>query len=215
MNGCLIICRFIENVWANMTQTPITSLPETQILEQVQAEASNEDLTGLSPDDLVALSKDLWEWASSCLDRKQHVQCRTVKTDQGRDTRTLLEISGPDMPFLVDSLLAECANHRLEVRALFHPIVRLPDGQLQSVIQIHLSTLSGSESRRLLDGVKGTLGDVAVAVDDFAAMNTRMEVEMKRLESVAFENEDDRAETIAFLSWLSANHFVRFGMPRV
>lgn len=194
-----------------MTQTPITSLPETQILEQVQAEASNEDLTGLSPDDLVTLSKDLWVWASSCLDRNQHVQCRTVKTDQGRDTRTLLEISGPDMPFLVDSLLAECANHRLEVRALFHPIVRLPDGQLQSVIQIHLSTLSGAESRRLLDGVKGTLGDVAVAVKDFAAMNARMTVEMTRLESVAFENEDDRAETIAFLAWLSANHFVFLG----
>jgi len=84
MVECLIICRFIENAWAHMTQTLITTLPETQILEQVLAEASNEDLTGLSPDDLVTLSKDLWVWASSCLDRNQHVQCRTVKTDQGK-----------------------------------------------------------------------------------------------------------------------------------
>jgi glutamate dehydrogenase len=66
----------------------------------------------------------------------------------------VLEAAGPDMPFLVDSLLNECAAQGHEVKALFHPVVSLADGQMISVIQIHTSLLTPGEAGLLEAGAR-------------------------------------------------------------
>jgi glutamate dehydrogenase len=195
-----------------MSNSEPTTAPQDQLLSQILNEAKNEDLTGLNDADLTVLSKALWDWAEAVPRGDQNV--RVLSSPEGAKgplNRTVLETAGPDMPFLVDSLLAECADKGFEVRTLFHPIVTLDGGRKASIIQIHLPLLSPGEAERLRVGALRTLADVDVAVSDYQAMRDRMAAEVKRLSSVETLSKSDRREGVDFLEWLSTEHFVFLG----
>ena len=104
--------------------------PLQQVLAQVNQESRNEDLTGLTEGDVRKLTMNLWAWASSVAPGMQ--DARVLIAPEGESAplqRSVLEAVGPDMPFLVDSLLGECASAGHEVKALFHPIVNMEDGR--------------------------------------------------------------------------------------
>ncbi|KCZ92662.1 NAD-glutamate dehydrogenase [Hyphomonas johnsonii] len=186
--------------------------PLQQLLKQIDLESNNEDLTGLTPADLKKLSTDLWAWASGIEAGTQGVRVVPVAEGaKGALNRSVLETTGPDMPFLVDSLLGECASEGLEVKALFHPIVKFPDGRLVSVIQIHLPLMTPKEATRLADGVRKTLEDTRQVVNDFIPMRERMQAEIKCIAGLPTHSASDKDETIAFLEWLLEEHFVFLG----
>ena len=117
--------------------------PLDQVLTQVRLESGNEDLSGLEPADIETLARGLWSWASVLPAGEQKVRILAdAEGASGKLGRSILETASPDMPFLVDSLLGECADQGFEVRTLFHPVVRLADGRMISVIQIHLPRLT-------------------------------------------------------------------------
>ena len=98
-----------------MTRSAAVTGPEAQVLEQILQEAAGEDLTGLSQDDLHNLATRLWEWASKVPAGEQAVRVIPhAEGSKGRIGRSILEATGPDMPFLVDSLLGECAAQGFE-----------------------------------------------------------------------------------------------------
>ncbi len=186
--------------------------PEAQVTDQVLAEAGDEDLSGISRDDLLKLCGDLWSWASSLRDGERSVRVvRSPRGAAGPIGRALLEAAGPDIPFLVDSLLGECTAQGQPVLALFHPVVTLTDGRRLSVIQIQLTPLTEAEAARLAAGARETLAHVEQAVHDHAALNARMRQEMQRLAGLRHLDPAERDEAVAFLEWLARDHFVFLG----
>ncbi|MEQ9504740.1 MAG: NAD-glutamate dehydrogenase [Hyphomonas sp.] len=195
-----------------MTRSASVTGPEGQVLEQILQEAAGEDLTGLSDADIKLLAQNVWDWASKVPAGEQAVRVITHATGtKGALGRALFEAAGPDMPFLVDSLLNECAAQGHEVKSLFHPVVTLADGRMISVIQIHLSLLTQDEARLLEAGALATLADVHRTVSDHRAMQARMRTEMKRLSGLQHISPVERDEAVAFLEWLQKEHYVFLG----
>ena len=195
-----------------MSLTVSKTDPLQQVLAQVRQESSNEDLTGLTEGDIRRLATDMWAWASGVAPGKQ--DARVVVEPAGENgplQRAILEAAGPDMPFLVDSLLGECAVAGHEVKTLFHPIVNLEDGQCVSVIQIHLPLMTAVEGKKLAQEVRKTLGSVQEVVTDFEPMKERMKAEIEGIGQLKTLAYDDTRETIAFLEWLLEEHFVFLG----
>ena len=187
--------------------------PHKQLLTQFSQEAGNEDVSGLDADDIEVLANHLWDFVEQerPADRAR-VRVRLAEGAGGRSLgRSVLEAVGPDMPFLVDSLLNECASQGLEVLTLFHPIVTLEGGRRLSTIQIHLPLLAETESDALAEGARATLADVAVAVADFQAMRTAMSDEIQRLAGETHLDTERRQDALDFLEWLENDHFVFLG----
>jgi glutamate dehydrogenase len=195
-----------------MTRSAAATGPEGQVLEQFLQEAAGEDLTGLTETDIKLLGQQLWAWAAQVPAGAQAV--RVIPRADGAKGplgRAVLEAAGPDMPFLVDSLLNECAAQGHEVKALFHPVATLADGRMISVIQIHTSLLTPGEASLLEAGARTTLADVQRAVSDHRAMQARMRAEMKRLSGLQHISPVERDEAVAFLEWLLKEHYVFLG----
>ena len=165
-----------------MSRSAALTGPESQVLEQILQEAAGEDLTGLSDADIRALAHRLWGWASKVPAGEQAVRVDTqVDGAKGPLGRSVLEAAGPDMPFLVDSLLNECAAQGHGVKTLFHPVVTLADGRMISVIQIHTSLLTPEEGRKLEDGARTTPADANPPVSAPSPMQPRLPPDTKSL----------------------------------
>lgn len=194
-------------------------------LTQIGEEATDDDVQGLSASDLAALADGFWRWTSHKRADAQELRLFEAKGSDGRSLeRDILEICGPDMPFLVDSVMGEIGAQGVEVRAMFHPIVQIArdgDGKRQhsgvasaeSFIQIHMPPIAPSKRDAILMGVRETLNDVRLSVGDFPAMRARMNHAIKELAVANTKaSGDEIAETIAFLKWLSNDHFIFFGV---
>ena len=124
-----------------------------QMLNEVPAEARGKIPRG----NVEALGKSLWEWFLSTDEASLRLR-HTKDVDPHWFGQYLLEVVGPDRPFLVDSLLGACADLGLEVLTLFHPIVE-HNGQAQSLIQIHMTNLNETEQKQLLEEAGWTDSD--------------------------------------------------------
>ncbi|MEE9381772.1 MAG: NAD-glutamate dehydrogenase, partial [Hyphomonadaceae bacterium] len=178
------------------------------MLNQIREEAGNENTSGLPPEALEALGRELWDWTRGVDRAEQTLRIRASKSAPGR---TLLEAAGPNRPFLVDSLLAECAAEGHEVLTLFHPILVEDDGKLFSTIQIHLPELTSDEQKTLLLEAEKTLADVATAVADYHPLKRRMLEAAAGLKTLDHPDTALRDEAAAFLDWLADDHFVFLG----
>ena len=183
------------------------------VLSSIRETAYSENLAFLSVGDIDALAASMAELASAYTGKAPAVRVRDARGEDGRLTgTTVLETVTRDKPFLVDSLLGLCADLSLEVRALFHPILKTDKGVALSLIQIHVPALSAAECRTLKEGADATLRDVAMAVSDFTAMQDRMQAEIARLEKDRHCEGEACEEAIAFLNWLANDHFVFLGV---
>lgn len=192
--------------------TEIVASLRSQILDRVAQEAVTERTPGLNRSDLQALFETFADWAASVADDQQAVRVRLCKGADGETVpRAVLEAVSPDMPFIVDSLLNQCSELGLEVKALFHPIIREPDGRKRSAIQIHLPPLPGVDAETLTANARQILTDVQIAVSDYHDMRAAMGEEVARLRALEHLEADEKAETIAFLEWLTDEHFVFLG----
>ena len=183
-------------------------------LRGLYEDASADELGDLSLADLAALAHDFWIWRSERASDEQLARIRRGIGAGGRALeRDILEIVGPDMPFLVDSVMGELADQGIAALAMFHPVAPSLRGEgRDSLIQIHLPRLSAQRAKALHDGVRETLGDVRHAVRDFHAMRTRMldcATELEQSKTNAPEAE--AAEAVALLRWLAADKFTFLG----
>lgn len=144
---------------------------------------------------------------------------------EGRSTGyDLVSIVQDDRPFLVDSVMGELADAGVSVRAMFHPVVvtaRSADGQRQpdaaggnreSMIIVVIDPLPNERRAVLKAELDTALGDVQSAVSDHAEMTALMETAIAGLQARSGGAEPEVvAETLAFLRWLNADHFVFLG----
>jgi glutamate dehydrogenase len=197
------------------------------------AHAVPEDLLRYDPRQLAELAADAWSLLAV---RKPGVpKIRLNAPDLAGHERlradSVLEIVNDDMPFLVDSVLAELAERGIEVRFVVHPVltvVRDDAGRLtafkgikpaagalrESVIYVHIERIE-EEARRaeIVEAIERVLADVRVCVHDWRAMMARVADVIAGLKAnppplPAAEIE----EAIAFLEWLADNNFTFLGV---
>ncbi|MEL6828847.1 MAG: NAD-glutamate dehydrogenase domain-containing protein, partial [Pseudomonadota bacterium] len=181
------------------------SAPFEQLRSQFQAEFQSDPILAHFGDRVDELCEPLWDWAQTIDEADSAFRLRQQGAAQ------LLEVIGPDRPFLVDSLLGACAAFGLTVDALFHPIVQMPSGQHRSLIQVHLPDLSPTEGESLLAEIELTLHDVDLATSDYSALLEKMEYGISELRANDRIDRGLRDEAVDFLSWLSREHFVFLG----
>src|SRR6201987_2766841 len=158
------------------------------------AHAVPEDLLRYDPRQLAELAADAWSLLAV---RKPGVpKIRLNAPDLAGHERlrndSVLEIVNDDMPFLVDSVLAELAERGIEVRFVVHPVLsvaRDAAGRLtafkgakpaagalrESVIYIHNQRIE-EEARcaEIVEAIERVLVDVRLCVQDWRAMTARV-----------------------------------------
>ena len=204
----------VKGPWpAFRTNGKLDAAAET-FLRGLYEDASDDELGDLSATDFAALAHDFWIWRA---ERECDEQCIRIRRGAGVNgkqlDRDILEIAGPDMPFLVDSVMGELADQGISPLAMFHPLAPAARGEgRDSLIQIHVPRLSAQRSKELLDGVRASLGDVRAAVADFLPMRERMLDCAEELENAkTHAPPEDVAEAVALLRWLAADKFTFLG----
>ncbi|MEE1610785.1 NAD-glutamate dehydrogenase [Microvirga sp. CF3016] len=196
-----------------------------------------EDLASYSPQTLADLAAEAFE------------HLKASRTGDGADIRlfdfqieregrrqdvSVLEIVNDNMPFLLDSTLAEVVDQGYEPLLVAHPILaveRDSSGALvrlvgeataalrlgvkrESFIHIHLPRIDDAETRtRLIEAMRLVHRDVSVAVHDWPGMRARIAeiVHNYRLNPPPLP-EDDVKEAIAFLDWIARDNFTFLGL---
>ncbi len=150
------------------------------------------------------------------------------------DNTSILEIINDDMPFLLDSTLAELSEQGIEPRLVAHPVLSIEQsltGKIisisanlsekssvgsavrQSLIHIHLPVIESElHKQALLEALTLTYKDIRRSVVDWTPMKDRLGEAIN-----AYKNNPppldptEVAEAIQFLEWLKADHFILLG----
>lgn len=183
-----------------------TSIIYDSIRSQIEQNANSAYDTRFEKGQLDNIANHLSDWTIKNTGDSQAVRVRELVDE----SFSALEIAGPDMPFLINSILNECSSNGLSIHALFHPIVEV-SGNLRSAIHIQIPKIKKSEADRLVVNVQGCLQDARSAVDDYTALKNLMISEIDRLNQNKHLDPAERDEAIAFLDWLVQENFVFLG----
>ncbi len=157
-----------------------------------------------------------------------------VEREGRRREVTVLEIINDNMPFLLDSTLAEVVDQGYEPYLVAHPILaveRDAEGNLvrlvgeatgaarlavkrESFIHIHLPRIDDPETReKLIGSMRLVHKDVGLAVHDWPGMRGRITelVQNYRLNPPPLPD-DEVKEAIAFLDWMAQDNFTFLGV---
>ncbi len=141
---------------------------------------------------------------------------------------TVIEFINDDMPFLVDSIAMEINRQGIAIQQIAHPlftVARDKQGRLTTLAQpasgnkleswIHIEVERLTDTARIKslgDGLMAILSDVRAAVEDWAAMNARVQDVLSGLNGAAkVVPEAELEEASAFLHWAADNHFTFLG----
>jgi glutamate dehydrogenase len=157
-----------------------------------------------------------------------------VEREGRRRDVTVLEIVNDNMPFLLDSTLADLVDEGYEPYLVAHPILaveRDASGALvrlvgeatgaarlgvkrESFIHVHLPRIDDAETRsRLIESMRRVHKDVSLAVHDWPGMRARITeiVQNYRLNPPPLPDDEVR-EAIAFLDWIARDNFTFLGL---
>ena len=189
-----------------------------------------EDLDDLKPEDLARLADAAWHHVQSRAPGGHDLTITNPVLPGGADV-TVIEAVNEDMPFLLNSTIAELARQGLEARLVAHPILgieRDDDGRLtrfegdardggaphESLIHLHVDRIDDdAELATLQAELDRTYDDIRAATRDFNAMRTRVADEIAELERTPGPvPEEEEQEAIAFLRWLIDGNFIFVGL---
>ncbi|TDR85423.1 NAD-glutamate dehydrogenase [Enterovirga rhinocerotis] len=159
----------------------------------------------------------------------------TVEEDGRPRELTVLDAVNDDMPFLLDSTLAVLVLRGYEPRLVAHPILAVErdgEGRLtalkgeataatrdegttrESFIHVHLDRIDDETARsEVIEALSEAYADVAAVARDRVAMRSQIEglASEYRTNSPQLP-EGEREEALAFLNWLTDEHFILLGM---
>ncbi len=192
-----------------------------------------EDLLIYEPRELAELAERAWSLLAIRQPGSAQVRLDapsgTVAVDRLGDI-SVLEIVNDDMPFLVDSVMAELVERGLDVRLVVHPVFALArdaDGRLrqfgadsvgrgakESFIHIHVGRIDDSVQRGVIvEALQQILADIRRCVGDWRAMLGRLtEIIADLRKSPPPLPPEELSEAVQFLEWLMANNFTFLGI---
>ena len=157
-----------------------------------------------------------------------------IKISDGPTHGTLIQIVNDDMPFLLDSTLAELGERGYAIRLVAHPILaveRESSGNLrrvlgaasgreiapvqrESLLHIHITQRLDATGRNELESaLRMIFSDIRAAVADWLPMRTRLaEIATRYRAFPPLLPADEIAEAVQFLDWLLAENFTFLGM---
>ncbi len=195
-----------------------------------------EDLVTYTPQELTEFARLAWQDFQTHELGTHRVSITNPEFKaQGKkaDELTVIEVVNDNMPFLVDSVLDEIQDSKLEVHLVLHPtfiVERDTDGKLtsairqkrkakradrqESLIHIHVSRLDNEEARDALnERLNLVLRDVRSAVTDFKPMQERLADTIDSYKTTNIEGSSDELwEAIHFLEWMANDNFIFLGM---
>ena len=187
-----------------------------------------EDVVRYSPADLAMLAERAYDFLKDREPNAAKLRCDIVALADQRNV-SVIEIVNDDMPFLVDSVMAELADRRLEVRLVAHPVFGVrrdgsplvalgaPDpasGGRESYIHIHIEPIEDEAARvEIVRSLETVLGEVRIAVADWRPMLARVNAVVADLQTNPPPLPvEEIAEVIQFLQWLLADNFTFLGL---
>ncbi len=191
-------------------------------LKQVHSALDPTSLDLFRLDDIASMSREFWDWTA---DRSAGslVRIRSALDRNGQKLGySVLEICGPDMPFIVRSVTGACLDMNINPVLVIHPIMQITrdenglrgkDGtkHQESFVQIYMDMLDSTASDALYQEVKATLSDIAMCVADYSKMRKRMQHAAIDVLDNKFVDENLRKEASDFLNWLADEHFTFLG----
>lgn len=198
---------------------------------QLFGRAVPEDVLCYAPTDLADLAEQAFDFLKDRRPGAPKIRCGTVtlKKSDARKSISVIEIANDDMPFLVDSVMGEIGERRLNVQLVAHPIfgVRRDGAKLimlgapntaesarESFIYIHLEPIADEAvCATIVRALESVLGEVRLAVTDWRAMLDRVNGMVAELKTNPPPLPvDEIAEAIQFLQWLLADNFTFIGV---
>jgi len=190
------------------------------------------DLAAESPEDLLGAALAMWEFGR--LRAAGGPKIRLYEPDGERDgwrsTHTVVEIVNDDMPFLVDSIVAELQRREAQVLLVVHPVLRLrrdDEGRLlsledekavpaegshsESYMQIRVAEQPEPSHAAIAESLDSVLRDVRAAVSDWAPMRRRCQEAADELRSEARAPQEEVTEVAELLDWMVQDRFTFLG----
>src|SRR6185369_11729073 len=199
------------------------------------AGVSSEDLVRYEARELADLAEAAWLFLAQRKPGAPKIRFESRPGPMGAErvkSVSIIEMINNDMPFLLDSVMAELTQQGVDVRLVLHPIFTVErdhtgaligfrgDGpavgaaQRESFIHIHVERVE-DEARQaaIVQALEAVLADVRVCVQDWRPMMTRageMIAEIKNNPPPL--TVEEIAEATQFLEWLVANNFTFLGV---
>jgi glutamate dehydrogenase len=207
------------------------------------ARAVPEDFLSYQPREVAAVAERAWSLLAIRQPGTSKIRFEAPLGAVAGDRLTdisVLEVVNDDMPFLVDSVMAELAERALDVRFVVHPVfavTRDPDGRLtdfkspdfknpdrkgmqapatlrESFIHIHVARIDDDAQRNaIVAALEQVLADVRLCVQDWRLMMSRLgEIIADLKESPPPLAPQEVAEAVELLEWLVAGNFTFLGI---
>ncbi len=184
-----------------------------------------EDIGDLTPADLAHLADLAWRHLQRRADGRHDLKIFNPVLPSGAEI-TVIEAVNDDMPFLLDSTIAELASQGIEAQLVAHPIIdviRDDDGKLQalgakgvaeSLIHLHVERIDDDVELSAIEAeLDRTYADIRAATKDFSAMCSRVADEIAELaRNPAPVPAEDQREALDFLNWLIDGNFIFVGL---
>ena len=221
--------QLLENA-TTMLQSRVANAPP-DFVTQVFAGAAPEDLLRYEASEIAAIAAGTWGFLSEREQQTPKIEVGSAQSTPGHRLKSvsIVEILNDDMPFLVDSVMAELAEQGLDPHLVLHPrfvverdmtgrLIALPassasgaNPKRESLIQVHVDRIDDGDARNaLVIALHNVLADVRRAVEDWKPMLERVNALMTN--ELPASRVDDLAESIALLRWLMDDNFTFLGV---
>ncbi len=197
------------------------------------ADCAPRDLIESTLDDLYGAALSVWRFGQQRAPEEAKVRVYNPRADKSgwQSSHSVIEVITDDMPFLIDSMIAELNRIDLDVVMLVHPIFtvrrdgegklreivdRRAEGLRESYAQIQVSEQPEAAHEELRDALARVLSDVRLAVSDWQPMlgeAQRIEAELEERPPAAVATEEVD-EAIALLRWMRDGRFTFLGYRR-
>jgi glutamate dehydrogenase len=203
-------------------------------VKQIFAGAAPEDIVHYQDSEIAEIAEGTWRFLGERQLQAPKIGVGTPQSSAGQrlDNVSIVEILNDDMPFLVDSVMAELTEQGFDPHLVLHPrftVERDASGTLialqassspgasprrESLIHVHIDRIDSEDIRNaLIIALDNVLADVRRAVDDWKPMLDRVNNLIAEMTSGLPElRVEDLGESVAFLRWLMDDNFTFLGV---
>jgi len=203
-------------------------------LERYYRHVPTQDLTRRDPVDIYGAATSHRQLAAVRPEGMSNIRVFTPTLEEHgwSSGHTAVEVVTDDMPFLVDSVVAELTREDRSIHLIVHPqlavrrevtgeLSELPDVEasaaapgttIESWIHVEIDReTDATVLEKLQAALQRVLGDVRAAVEDWAKLRETAERLSRELEGETAVSADTVAEARELLTWLADGHFTFLG----